>query len=74
MKKVILIILAVVFILTGCRSETSKRMRCIESGWTYDIYLDTNTGICYLKSGSDYVVMVDHDGMPYVENGWRDYD
>lgn len=75
MKKVVLIIL-VVILLTGCRKDasTNKRMRKIESGFDYAVIMDTNTGICYLRTGNEVVVLLDHDGSPYVENGWRDYD
>ena len=38
-------------------------------------YIDTETGICYaVTTKGGICVMLDHDGKPYVANGWRDYD
>ena len=38
-----------------------------------NIYIDTETGVCYLQNYG-FTVMVNQDGTPYIANGWRDYD
>ena len=39
------------------------------------IWVDTETGVCYLETGTGGIcVLVDHNGKPFVANGWRDYD
>lgn len=38
------------------------------------IWIDTETGICYAAMPEGGMVMlVNHDGSPFVANGWRDY-
>lgn len=51
----------------------TNRMKLVEQGAGYKIMVDTNTGICYLIGTDCITVMYDHEGVPYVENGWRDY-
>lgn len=63
MKKIAIVLLSVLF-LSGCGS-TEKRMIVVETGANHAIYLDTETGVMYLRVGSDGVcVMVDETGTP----------
>ena len=49
-------------------------MRLMDRTSAYDIYVDTDTGVCYLRGISGgYCVMVDHNGNPCIANGWRDW-
>ena len=76
MKKVIVALLLAVMMLCGCTRESGSeeplmyhdRMKYAGS----NIYIDTETGVCYLY-GHGYTVMVDHNGDPYIANGWRDW-
>lgn len=43
------------------------------SGSSLEVWIDTQTGICYLTSPDGIEVMVDHEGKPFIANGWRDY-
>ena len=72
---ILLIVLAYIgYRKNDSRKEINIRMKLVETGSDYKIYVDTNTGLCYLFSGKEPVIMLDHDGSPYVENGWRDYE
>ena len=79
MKKVIVALLLAVMMLCGCTresgSESESRMRMIETQYPeYRIYVDTDTGVCYLWAyHGGFTVMVDHNGDPYIANGWRDW-
>lgn len=81
MKKVIVALLLAVMMLCGCTrgsgsgSESESRMRMIETQYPeYRIYVDTDTGVCYLWAyHGGFTVMVDHTGKPYIANGWRDW-
>ena len=79
-KRIICIIAAILILLTivGCGvSEDGYdvgRMRMAEKHALYSIWIDTDTGVCYLHDADGgFVVMVDHTGMPYIANGWRDW-
>lgn len=80
---VILFLMLVAIYCNGCGKQSAPaplqyegRMKYAgTSGTLMEVWIDTETGICYLlqyKGG--IVVMVDHDGKPFVANGWRDYD
>lgn len=75
------VLLCIVIVLCGAVFESEEvsarspqlyvnRMKYVGSS----IYVDTETGICYLHGSGAYTLMLDHDGMPFVANGWRDYD
>lgn len=63
-----------IYLLFNTTNNTTNRMKLVERGMNYKIYVDTNTGLCYMMTGKNITVLYDHDGVPYVENGWRDYD
>lgn len=44
------------------------------SGLNLFVWIDTETGVCYVEDNGSLTVLVDHDGKPFVANGWRDYD
>ena len=52
------------------------------AGWSYaespskqvGVWIDTETGVCYCGANGKLTMMVDHDGKPFIANGWRDYD
>ena len=75
MKRAIAMAMLALLIITlcGCESRTtaetnsSKRMQILEDGLTYVIYVDTLTGVQYLRVYSGGVcVMVDADGKPLI--------
>lgn len=70
----VICLFSAVWLLFYRTPDTTNRMKLVERGAGYKIMVDTNTGICYMMTGKEALIMVDHDGMPYVENGWRDYD
>ena len=37
------------------------------------IWIDSETGVCYLQSRTGITVMVDREGKPFIANGWRDW-
>lgn len=54
--------------------ESSPRFTVIESRPSYNIGVDTQTGVEYLfTSKGNVTVLVDQEGKPYIANGWRDY-
>ena len=63
-------------LLVGCGSvnreprEYASRMKYAGDG----IWIDTETGVCYLKLGYGQCLLVNQDGTPYIANGWRDYE
>ena len=71
----VIISLLIAAAIAGCGRETQEhRMRLMDRTAAYDIYVDTDTGVCYLRGTSGgYCVMVDHNGNPYIANGWRDW-
>ena len=75
MKKVIVALLLAVMMLCGCtRSDADplpymNRMKYAGD----DIYIDTETGVCYWKNGQHVIILVDRHGDPYIANGWRDW-
>ena len=51
----------------------------VESGGNYiglELVTDRETGVQYLYNihSGIFTVLVDHDGKPYIANGWRDSD
>lgn len=83
MKKLIAILL-VMIALTGCGTSKKdafadpERFR-IESGGDnigLELVTDRETGVQYLYNThtGTFTVLLDHDGNPYIANGWRDYD
>ncbi len=79
--KAIMIALGVVIalLLTGCDSDRAPRqydgrMKIIGGDTFTTIYVDKETGVCYLAARQGVTLMVNADGSPFVANGWRDYE
>lgn len=51
----------------------SDRIRRIESGADWVIFVDTETGVEYITNGDAITALVDFTGKPYIANGWRDW-
>ena len=76
MKRIMALLMAAIIaaILVGCGTPEDHRMRKIECTANYAILVDTDTGVCYLHTPyGGLCVMVDHNGNPYIDNGWRDW-
>lgn len=77
MKKIIVAVLLALMVLTGCQSGSGSDEPLIYQGRMKhagsDIYIDTETGVCYWKNGDDVIILVDRHGDPYIANGWRDW-
>lgn len=78
-KVIALILVAAVLLFVGCGDRAPKqyegRMKYAGGNAVYEVLIDTETGICYLKTTFGGVcVMVNQDGTPFVANGWRDND
>lgn len=75
MKRAIVIIMLVVLLsvsLCGCNEAEADnhRMRILERGAMYEIYVDNLTGIQYLRAYAGGVcVMVDAEGRPLIWDG-----
>lgn len=79
---VLAIILLVLLIIAGCgktdkkyyfMEDGSPRFTVIERGGDYTIAVDTQTGVEYLWTAKGNVItLIDHEGRPYLGNGWRD--
>lgn len=53
--------------------ERYGSMRTIETGDEYWVMVDTETGCCYVFGARGGVCqLTNHDGSPYLANGWRD--
>ena len=76
MKKRIVALLIALLIVPGvCGCERAPKQHDDRRKWAGGvIYVDTETGVCYLGSMGHYTVMVNQDGTPYIANGWRDYE
>lgn len=74
MKRIIAALL-LALLLAGCGTPEDHRMRTLERTAEYSILVDTDTGVCYIRNAGagGYCVMVDHNGNPYIANGWRDW-
>ena len=81
----ILVLLLMVMWLSGCGKEEPPMQykdRMKFAGWSYayspskqiGVWIDTETGVCYCGANGKLTMMVDHDGRPFIANGWRDYD
>jgi len=81
----LLIVLIALVFSAGCGAEPAKeyyfmeegspRFTVIERGGDYTIAIDTQTGVEYLWTAKGNVItLIDHEGRPYLGNGWRDYD
>lgn len=77
-KKLLLIALVIASLLTGCGNRAPRqydgRMKYAGTSGVASIYIDAETGVCYLGANGHYTVMVNQDGTPFIANGWRDYD
>lgn len=76
MKRVIAITITILTLLTlalcGCtKAEASNhRLRTLDAGLMYEIYVDNLTGIQYLRTYQGGVcVMVDAEGRPLIWEG-----
>lgn len=58
--------------LGGCGRQLPKQYEGRMKYAGSCVWIDTETGVCYLAMRGGICVMVDHDGKPYVANGWRD--
>ena len=74
--------LLIIYVCCSCGKKTAaadqpkqyedRFVHAGNSGYLHT-YIDTETGICYAVTGKGAIcVMLDHDGKPYVANGWRD--
>lgn len=83
---VILFLMFVAMYCNGCEKQSAPAPLQYESrlkfaGWSHvgapgkqvGVWIDTETGVCYCGSNDKLTMMVDHDGAPYIANGWRDY-
>ena len=81
MKQIVSLLLALLIAaaIAGCGVEKEPlqykgRMQIAADESVYQIWIDTETGVCYIRTlTGSFVVMVDHTGMPYIANGWRDW-
>ena len=72
----IAVALIAIMLLGGCGAPEKEehRMRVLEERAGHTILVDTDTGVCYLRTPyGGLCVMVDHTGNPYIANGWRDW-
>lgn len=84
----ILVVITIIIIVAVCSScgKEEKPMQYINrmqfAGWSYaespskkvGVWIDKETGVCYCGANGKLTMMVDHDGKPFVANGWRDYN
>lgn len=65
-------------LLVGCGNSRTEcepsRFGIIDRGADYNVIVDRDTGIEYLITTHGITCLLDHDGKPFVANGWRDYD
>ena len=69
MKRIITILLALVMavLLCGCGDTAhSDRMMLIATNDAGAIYVDQETGVEYIKSGTEIEMLVDSYGNPYI--------
>lgn len=83
---VLTIILIVLLIVAGCGKtetetdyffleESSPRFTVLERQAGYTITVDIQTGVEYLWTSKGNVTpLIDHEGRPFLANGWRDAD
>lgn len=75
MKKRILALLIALLIVPGvCGCDRAPKQ--YDNRMKYaggHVWIDTETGVCYLEGRTAVTVMVEQDGTPYIANGWRDY-
>ena len=77
MKRIALLCMAVIFLLTGCagyntrgidRTNSDGRLTVLYNDGFCLIYRDNETGVQYISVSSHGVcVMVDKDGNPYIQ-------
>lgn len=77
MKRVIAITISTLLTLALCgctKAEASNhRLRTLDTGLMYEIYVDNLTGIQYLRAYKGGVcVMVDAEGKPLIWEGYYD--
>ena len=78
-RKAAAILIALACLLMGCGDRAPKqydnRIKYAGGDSVHQVLIDTETGICYLKTTYGGVcVMVNQDGTPFIANGWRDYE
>lgn len=68
MKRIITFFLCVLFAfaLTGCGDGQESRFKLIEVGDWYNVYVDLETGVEYIRRGSDIEPLIDSYGRPYI--------
>lgn len=82
---IVVVLIIIVAVCSGCGKieppyQYSNRMKYAgaspNSELNLYVWIDTETGVCYVGNGkgSTLTVLVDHDGRPYIANGWRDYN
>ena len=82
-KRIIGLLVAAIIALTviGCGEKLNEpttiageRLKQTDAVGLARIYVDMETGVCYIANIYGGIeVMVDHDGKPYIENGFRDW-
>lgn len=77
MKRVIAITILTPLTVALCGCEKAEagtyRLRTLEMGLSYNIYVDTLTGVQYLQLNNRGVcVMVDAEGRPLIWDGYYD--
>lgn len=53
-------------LLCGCGEKGNKRFKCVYTDAIFDIYVDTETGVEWMRSGNRVQPVIDSYGNPYV--------
>ena len=74
---IIALSISIALLVTGCGHRATRqydgRMKNAGAGAVWEILVDTETGVCYLRTyNGGACVMVNQDGTPFIANGWRD--
>lgn len=76
-KRILAVLIALLIVLGVCGCDRApkqydNRVKYAGGDWLHSIYIDKETGVCYLVAGHGVTVMVNQDGTPFIANGWRD--